>query len=42
MDSLGGKSWFSVDSKTFEILIKVVKGKVLGKICKRGPNFSVD
>lgn len=27
---------FSVDSKTFEILIEEVKGKVLGEICEKG------
>ena len=41
VDSPGGKCWFSVDSKTFEISIEKVKEKVLGKICERGPNFSL-
>lgn len=40
MDSPNGKCWFSVDSKTIEISINKVKGKVLGKIYKSSPNFS--
>ena len=38
--SPGGKCWFGLDSKTFEISVKEVKGKVTGRICERGPNFS--
>ena len=38
--SPGGKCWFGLDSKTFEISVKEVKGKVTGRLCERGPNFS--
>ena len=35
-----GKCWFGVESKTFEISVDEAKGKVLGTVCKRSPNFS--
>ena len=38
--SPGGKCWFGVELKTFEIGIEEFKGKVRGKICERGPKFS--
>ena len=38
--SPGGKCWFGVDSKTFEISVDEAKGKVLGTVCERSPNFS--
>ncbi|RVX20006.1 hypothetical protein CK203_004812 [Vitis vinifera] len=38
--SPGGKCWFGIDLKTFEIIIEDHKGKVHGKICERGPKFS--
>ena len=38
--SLGGKCWFGMESKTFEISIDEAKGKVLGIVCERSPNFS--
>ncbi|RVW19568.1 hypothetical protein CK203_115098 [Vitis vinifera] len=38
--SLGDKCWFGVESKTFEILVDEAKGKVLGTVCERSPNFS--
>ena len=38
MDSLGGKCWFSVDSKTI-FRSRSLKGRYLGKFV-RGPNFS--
>ena len=38
--SPGGKCWFGVEFKTFEIGIEEFKGKVRGKICERGPKFS--
>ena len=36
----GGRCWFGVELKTFEISIEEHKGKVHGKICERGPKFS--
>ena len=38
--SPGGKCWFGVELKTFEIGIEEFKGKVCGKICEIGPKFS--
>ena len=38
--SPGGKCWFGVDLKTFEISVDEAKGKVLGTVCERSPNFS--
>ncbi|RVW82248.1 hypothetical protein CK203_041734 [Vitis vinifera] len=35
--SPGGRCWFGVELKTFEISIEDHKGKVCGKICERGP-----
>ncbi|RVW47728.1 Transposon TX1 uncharacterized 149 kDa protein [Vitis vinifera] len=40
VSSPGGKCWFGIDLKTFEISIEDHKGKVRGKICERGPKFS--
>ena len=37
---LGGRCWFDVELKTFEIIIEEHKGKVHGKIYERGPKFS--
>ena len=34
--SLGGRCWFRVDSKSFEILLEFVNGKTMGKIVERG------
>ena len=36
-----GTCCLRVKWKTFEILIQEVKGKVLGRICDRVPNFSL-
>ena len=38
--SPGGRCWFGVELKMFEISIEDHKGKVCGKICERGPKFS--
>ena len=38
--SPGGRCWFGVELKTFEISIEEHKGKVSGKISERGPKFS--
>ncbi|RVX01039.1 hypothetical protein CK203_022861 [Vitis vinifera] len=38
--SKGGKSWFSVESKAFEISIEVVRGKLRGTILERSKGFS--
>lgn len=35
-----GRCWFGVESIFFEILIKEVKRKLVGKICERGQDFS--
>lgn len=35
-----GKCWFGVDSKTFEISVEGVKGKLLGKILEGGRGCS--
>ena len=40
ISSPGGKSWFGVELKSFEIGIEEFKGKMRGKICERGPKFS--
>lgn len=40
MVSLGGKCWFNVESKAFELSIEETKGKVISKIYEKGPNFS--
>ena len=40
VSSLGGKCWFGVELKTFEISIEEHKEKVHGKICERSPKFS--
>ena len=40
ISSPGGRCWFGVELKTFEISIEEHKGKVHGKICERGPKFS--
>ena len=40
VSSPGGRCWFGVELKTFEISIEEHKGKVHGKICERGPKFS--
>ena len=37
--SSGGKCWFGVDSKTFEISVNKAKGKVFGTVCERGLNI---
>lgn len=34
--SLGGRCWFRVDSKSFEISLESVNGKVVGKIVESG------
>ncbi|KAL6316355.1 hypothetical protein AAG906_017992 [Vitis piasezkii] len=39
VSSPGGRCWFGVELKTFEISIEEHKGKVHGKICERGPKF---
>ena len=36
----GGRCWFGVEKKTFEINIEEHKGRVCGKICERGPKSS--
>ena len=36
----GGRCWFGVEKKTFEINIEEHKGRVRGKICERGPKSS--
>ncbi|RVW87132.1 Uncharacterized protein, chloroplastic [Vitis vinifera] len=36
----GGRCWFGVEKKTFEIIIEEQKGRVRGKICERGPKSS--
>ena len=36
----GGKSWFVVESKSFEILLEEVGGKLLGRIVERSRGFS--
>ena len=36
----GGKVWFGVESKSFEISIKEIRGKVEGRVSKRGRGFS--
>ena len=38
--TLIGKGWFRVESKSFEIKVKVAKGQVVGKILERGQGFS--
>lgn len=40
MESRGGKCWFGVESKSFEISLELVKGKAVGKIVERGRGFS--
>ena len=40
VSSPGGRCWFGVELKTFEISIEEHKGKVHGKISERGPKFS--
>ncbi|KAL6322769.1 hypothetical protein AAG906_018650 [Vitis piasezkii] len=40
VSSPGGRCWFGVELKTFEISIEEHKEKVHGKICERGPKFS--
>ena len=36
----GGKSWFAVESKTFEISIEEIRGKLRGVILERSKGFS--
>ena len=36
----GGKSWFAVESKTFEISIEEIGGKLRGVILERSKGFS--
>ena len=36
----GGKSWFAVESKTFEISIEEIQGKLRGVILERSKGFS--
>ena len=36
----GGKCWFAVESKTFEISIEVARGKLRGIILERSKGFS--
>ena len=31
----GGRWWFGMDSTSFEIVVEVVKGKVVGKVLER-------
>ncbi|RVX19238.1 hypothetical protein CK203_008598 [Vitis vinifera] len=38
--SKGGKCWFAVESKAFEISIEVVRGKLRGTILERSKGFS--
>ncbi|RVW26431.1 hypothetical protein CK203_086137 [Vitis vinifera] len=38
--SKGGKSWFAVESKTFEISIEEIRGKLRGVILERSKDFS--
>lgn len=38
--SLGRRCWFRVDSKSFEISLESVNGKVVGKIVERGWGLS--
>ena len=38
--SKGGKCWFAVESKTLEISIEVVQGKLRGTILERSKGFS--
>ena len=33
--SLGGRCWFQVDSKSFEISLEFVNGKIVGKIVEK-------
>lgn len=40
--SPGDSCWFGVESKSFEVSIKETKGKVIGKICGRGPRHVLD
>lgn len=35
-----GSYWVGVESKSFEILMEQVKGKMMGKILERGLGFS--
>lgn len=36
---MGGKDWFKVDPKSFEISIEVEKGMVEGKVLERDRGF---
>ena len=36
---MGGKCWFGVDSKSFEISKEMVEGKIVGLIEERGWGF---
>ena len=40
MDLKGERCWFAVDSKTFDLSIKVVRGKLKGLIVERGKGLS--
>ena len=35
-----GRAWFGIESKSFEILVELSKGKLFGVITERGRNFS--
>ena len=39
--SPGGRCWFGVESKSFELLLESVNGKVAGKIAERGRGCSL-
>ena len=36
----GGRNWFAVESKSFEIILEEVRGKLIGSICERSKGFS--
>lgn len=40
LDPLGGKCWFGVEWKIFEISMESIKGKQVEKIVERGWGFS--
>ena len=36
---MGGKAWFGIESKSFEVLTESARGKFSGVITERGSNF---
>ena len=38
--NVGGRAWFGIESKSFEISVELSKGKLSGVIIERGRNFS--